>query len=204
MSHFLPIDINKFSFYEREKDSSGKYIKNKCWRDYFYYALHYLKPGEFNINHCPPIELEGKLGFRFSPVLAWTTLQFVRHQKFLKENNLALSVNGYRVNSWLNFFWYVISNLYVSKSKREKLLQYAIESVGSNEAVGLDIGMNYLNTLDHVMFVQGFDDNFFYIFDTRTIPGIKYERIHDTYPIYKIAINEVRKRILRVWLVENK
>jgi hypothetical protein len=204
MSHFLPIDIEKFDFYEREKNSDGSFVKNKCWRDYFYYALTYLEPEKFNTQVCPPTVLEGMLGFRFSPVLAWTMLQFVRHQEFLKQHDITLSVNYKKVNSWFNFFWYVITNLYVSNPQKVRLVEYAKQQVRVNNAVGLDIGMNYLNTLDHVMFVQGFDDEFFYIFDTRTIPGINYEKIYSQYPIYKIAIKEVKRKILRVWVVESK
>jgi hypothetical protein len=201
MSHFLPINTETFNFYEREKNSHGTYITNKCWRDYFYYALHYLYPEKFNNKICPPIELETKLGFRFSPVLAWTMLQFVRHQNFLKDNNVILSVSGKKLNSWVGFLWNVISTLYISSSRKNELIKYAMLSVVENKAVGLDIGMNYFNTLDHVMFVQGFDNEYFYVFDTRTIPGIKYEKIDNNKPIYRIDIKEVEKKILRVWVV---
>ena len=79
--------------------------------------------------------------------------------------------------------------------------------IKKGEVVGLDIAMFFGGLLDHILFVYGYDKSYFYVFDTRKVPLIQYEKItNDERFIMRISIDEVKKRwkrFSRVWEVKN-
>lgn len=80
----LSINLDRFGFVNREK-SGGKILKNRCGRDFLYYALHYLFPETYNPNALNPEEIERRrlFGARVPSWLAWLQAQFIKLPSFL-------------------------------------------------------------------------------------------------------------------------
>jgi hypothetical protein len=101
----LPTDIKKFGFVEREI-VNGKPLKNRCGRDFLYYALHYIYPEDFNPTNNNPeqIEAKGLFGIPVPAMFAWTQIQFIHLPEFLKSKSLSLEINNNLINSFWDFF----------------------------------------------------------------------------------------------------
>ncbi len=198
----LPIDIDTFGFVQRESHN-GVTVKYKCGRDFLYYALSYYFPSKFNrsFNNPEQIDKKGTFGFSVSTSFAWTMLQFIRMPKFLMENKLALSINQKKVSNYLGF----IKAMIFSRISYDKAVRLIEKKVNEGNVVGLDLALRFQGLEDHILFVYGYDEKDFYVFDTNKIPKLEYEKItEDERFIMKVSRDTVKKRwkmFSRVWEV---
>lgn len=196
----LPIKLDTFGFVKRET-CNGITVKYKCGRDFLYYVLTYYFPSKFNKNFNNPeqIDKSGFFGLHISVSFAWTMLQFIRMPKFLMKNGLALNINKRKVTSYFNF----IKAMIFSRISYDKAVELIEKNVNNGNAVGLDLALRFQGLEDHIMFVYGYDENNFYVFDTNKIPKLQYEKITDDERfIMRVSKGTVRKRwklFSRVW-----
>ncbi|MFA6257916.1 MAG: hypothetical protein WC671_02825 [Candidatus Paceibacterota bacterium] len=201
----LPIDLDSFGFIEREKNNSGKYILNRCGRDFLYYSLHYFYPDKYNSFSKNPqfIHKNNIFGLSTHPWLAFALLQFIYVPKVLKKENLKLLINDKMINSAIDFYRVLWRPLKIDIEKRIKEVESAIDQ---GFVVGIDISLYFFGIFDHVMFVYGCDEDNFYIFDTRKIKILEYEKMtKDNRYIMKLPKDIIRKRwslFGRIWLIK--
>jgi hypothetical protein len=192
-------------FIEREKDSEGEYIPNKCGRDFLYYALNHYFPGRFNPSDLNPerIDSHGLFGIPTSPNLAWTQVQFSKAPKYLKEQGLQLQINDQKIDGYLDF----VNAILFSRKQLEVALNDVAHSVDANIACGIDISLGMQGLLDHVVFVYGYDAENLYVVDTHNVPQLGYEQVDDRYPfLFKLSKKVVTEKWTafgRVWKVLN-
>lgn len=201
----LPIDLDTFGFVEREK-KNGVFVKYKCGRDFIYYALHFLLPSVFNAQSNNPVEIDRDRLFGVSPPFwgAWTQLQFFTMPALLRKHDLQLVINKREINTFTDFF----SVILFSKMEYSKAVSVMEQGVSLGHVVGMDIALRFAGLEDHVMFVYGYDETHWYVFDTHEVKGLEYEKItNDARYIMKISREEVQsrwKRFSRVWEVSKK
>jgi len=200
----LPIDIKRFGFVEREK-VNGTFLKNRCGRDFLYYALHYYYPEVFNPSCNNPEEIEEKrlFGKSVPAVFAWSQLQFISLPKFLRSKSLSLKISNRQINSFKDFF----NAILFSRITYEKAVSKIEVGVREGRVIGIDIAMAFNGLLDHMLFVYGYDDEFYYVCDTRKVPMIQYKKVDKNSDVYymKISKEEMRKRwkkFSRIWEIE--
>lgn len=200
----LPINLNTFGFVEREKNNSDEYVLNRCGRDFLYYSLHYFYPDKYNPSSKNPqfIQKNNIFGLSVHPWLAFTLLQFIYVPKLLNKKNLKLSINDRLINSAIDFYKVLPRPLKTDVEKRIKEVESAIDK---GFVVGIDISLYFFGMIDHVMFVYGYDEDNFFIFDTRKIKMLEYEKItEDDRYIMKLPKWVIRKRwsrFGRVWII---
>lgn len=196
----LPINLETFSFFVREK-SNGKYKKNKCGRDFLYYTLCYYGIAKESVLK---LESEKFFGMPVPSFLAWTQIQFLFVVKNLKSKNLYLRINNSDINSWCDF----VQVNFFSRINYNKAIQKIENCVNSRVACGIDIPIGLGGLLDHVIFVYGYDDENLYVFDTRKIPHLNYEKLtNDNRYFMKLSKNEIKNkwgRFGRVWEINKK
>jgi hypothetical protein len=198
----LPIDINAFGFVEREIVNNVT-IKYKCGRDFFYYALNYFMPKEFNKNQNFPTEIENKklFGLSVPTMFAWTMLQFYKVPKLFKEYSLRLSINNKKINTFFDF----VSAMIFSRISFNDAIQAVKQNISEGNVVGVDIALRLQGLEDHIMFVYGYNDNELYVFDTNKIPKLEYDRLtNDDRFIMKLPIDIIKKRwkmFSRIWII---
>jgi hypothetical protein len=202
ISHSLLKSLDEISFVEREK-VNGKYVKNRCGRDFLYYSLNYIYPNEFNSKVNNPVQIERKklFGWKISAFFAWTQLQFVYLPEFLRTKNLELFINKKEINTYYDFFDAIL----YSRIKVDKAINIIETRIKENKIVGLDIPIKFKGLLDHVMFVYAFDNEFFYVCDTNKVSGLNYEKIGTQNFFMKISKEEVRSKwntFARVWEID--
>ena len=196
----LPVDLDKFSFVEREK-VNGQTIKNRCGRDFLYYGLHYFFPDKFNAYNLNPVSIErNKLfGLKLPSLLMWTQLQFIWLPKYLKENNLKLIINNKEVNTFIDFF----NTILFSRISLSDAIAKIEKSIDDERVVGVDVGLKYGGLLDHTIFVYGYDADSFYVCDTHKAPLLEYTKLfEDNRYFMKLPKEVVKKRwtkFSRVW-----
>ncbi|HMP67453.1 MAG TPA: hypothetical protein PKA60_01765 [Candidatus Paceibacterota bacterium] len=195
----LPRSLDEFSFVEREV-VDGKTVKNRCGRDFLYYALHYYFPDKFNAINLNPVYMERNrfFGLRLPSWLMWTQLQFIYLPDYLKENNLKLFINTTAINSFWNLFNAMLFSR-ISLFDAERIVE---RSVDEERVVGVDIGLKYGGLLDHVIFVYGYDTGVFYVCDTHKVPMLEYTKLSNDYYFMRLPREVVRKRwsrFGRVW-----
>ena len=201
----LPIQLENFSFYNREKDKNGKNIKNKCGRDFLYYALVYYFPHEYGNGKITAYDLDhnGYFGIPVSFWLAWLQIQFLRMPKYLVSKNLLLAINKNNIRTFKDFF----TSILFSKNSFQQAINTVRKNIDTQVATGIDISIGIFGLLDHVLFVYGYDNEYLYVFETTKAP-IDYVSIDENFPlIKKISLKEVEKRWTRfgrVWTVEKK
>ena len=199
----LPINLNTFDFVEREF-VNGKKVKNKCGRDFLYYSLHYYFPDKFNRNqNNPPMIDQNKIfGFPVNALFAWTMIQFFKVPTLFEELELSLSINGRQIRTFRNF---ITSMINPNQKSAEEAIKEVEKLIDKGVAVGIDISMSFWGLLNHVIFVYGYDANYLYVFDTRQVEGLEYEKItEDDRYIMKISKDVIKKRWThfgRVWVV---
>ena len=209
-SKTLDIDLDTFGFVQREKSSDGKTLINQCGRDFFYYCLNFYFPEKFNPSMLNPkkIKERGIFGWSEIPVwLIWTGLSFKKVPTLFKKLGLSLSINNKKVTSYFQF----ILGLLPLRSKKhyDAAIKEIENAVDRNVAVGIDIALKLGGLVDHVMFVYGYDEENFYVFDTHQVDGLEYEKAtpeDDERYIMKLPRGTVKKRwtmFNRVWVVEN-
>ena len=199
----LPKPIEQIGFVEREKDN-GKSVKNKCGRDFLYYALNYYLPEKFNPQELSPTAIERKklFGLHLPSGLMWTQLQFLKLPSFLRQNGLVLSINNRKIDSFISFFVAILfSRLYISDA-----LQKVEEAVNKGKVSGIDIGLKFGGLLDHIIFVYGYDEEALYVLDTHKVPMLEYTKLTDDNRHFMKLPKEVIKkrwtRFGRVWEME--
>jgi len=198
MKHLL-VDLAAFSFFEREK-VKGKTLRNRCGRDFLFYALAFYYPEKFGKDKLTAYDLEhqGYFGISVPSYLAWTQIQFARVPKYFKKLELQLVINDCKIKTFTGF---VQAILFSRKSYEQAIIDIE-KIVDKNEVAGVDISIGYGGLLDHVLFVYGYDADNFYVFDTIKAP-IKYENISgENSLVLKLSKNEIKKRWTsfgRVW-----
>lgn len=199
----LPININTFGFVQREK-CNGISVKYKCGRDFLYYALNYYIPSEFNQNTNNPeqIERKGLFGLSVPTTFAWAMLQFAKMPELLKRHSLSMRINKRKIENFMDFVFAMLFSR-ISHDEAVKLIE---QNVDSGSVAGLDLALRFQGLEDHIMFVYGYDENNFYVFDTNKIPNLEYEKTTDDDKfIMKLPRSVVRarwKRFSRVWEVK--
>src|SRR3989344_694576 len=171
----LPINLNTFDFVEREC-INGKTVKNKCGRDFLYYGLHYYFPDQFNKNVNNPSQIDHKnlFGFPVNAIFAWSMIQFFKVPKLFKKLGLYLSINNKQIKTFWNFIISIISS---NKKSAEQAIHEVEKNIDMNFVAGIDISMGFWGLLNHVIFVYGYDEKNLYVFDTRQVGGLEYEKI---------------------------
>ncbi|MFA6177856.1 MAG: hypothetical protein WC694_03115 [Candidatus Paceibacterota bacterium] len=201
----LPINLDTFGFVEREKNNSGKYVLNRCGRDFLYYSLNYFHPDKYNSFAKNPqfIQKNNIFGLSTPPWLAFALLQFIYVPKELKKEKLELFINDKLINSVTNFYRVLWKPSRTDVGKRIKEVEFSIDK---GFVVGIDLSLFLFGIFDHVMFVYGYDEDNFYVFDTRKINKLEYEKItEDNRYIMRLPKDIVRKRwsfFGRVWIVK--
>lgn len=199
----LQVEINSIGFVQREK-INGDTVKNKCGRDFMYYALNYYLPRKFNPIDCSIVEIERSnlFGFSLPAFLAWTQLQFYKLPGFLKENDLVLKINSRVINNFFDFF----ESILFSRMTYDNAIKIIEHNVENGFVSGIDISLGFFGLLDHVMFVYGYDEDNLYVFDTQKVPHLNYVRMTEDNRYYmKLSKKEILERwsiFSRVWEVD--
>jgi len=197
----LPVDLNTFPFFEREK-KNGKMVRNRCGRDFIFYALAFYFPDKFGVSKTTAHDLEYKrhLGISVPAFLAWTQLQFCRVSKYLKTLGLRLVINNREIKSFSSF---VRATLF-SRMSYDRAILNIEQTVYRGEVVGVDISVGFGGLLDHVLFVYGYDADNLYVFETTDTP-IQYEDVSEGCArVMRLSKSEIKKRWTRfgrVWRV---
>lgn len=199
----LPININNFGFVKREVEK-GKFVRNRCGRDFLYYALHYYLPSRFNENINSPLDIERRkiFGMRVPSSLAWLQLQFYKVPRLLKQLSLQLIINDRVINS---FFAFIIATMPKRMVPVDSAIKKCEDAVNDGKVSGIDISLGFGGLLDHVMFVYGYDEDNLYVFDTHKVEGLEYEQLSGEKMIMKLPKSVIKKRWTgcgRVWIVE--
>lgn len=204
MKH-LPIAVSDWEFVSREKDSQGKPVIFRCGRDFIYYALHYYRPQLFNQATGGPQAIEHTIwGYHVPSFLLWTTFHLKQLPQLLRNNQLLLHINGQPVSSW----WQLIRLIFRKSTLTAEALDDAVAShISRSMVIGIDFSIKWFGLVDHVLFVYGYDDNYYYVFDTLQLPDLPYEKIpNETNMFYmklpKQAVYERLQPISRIWTVE--
>lgn len=202
MKH-LPINLDTFSFYSREV-VNGKVLKNRCGRDFLYYALVYKRNSEYGKGKIEANQLEqnGDFGVSVPAWLAWIQIQFMKVHKYLKKKDLYLKINNRRIYSFFTF----ISAILFSRISFQDAMLCVESNIDERFVVGIDVSIGFGGLLDHVMFVYGYDDKNLYVFETTNTP-INYTSISNKYPqVMQLPKAEIQKRWTRfgrVWEVKD-
>jgi len=160
-------------------------------------------PEEFNNTSNNPEKID-KLKLFGRPVsssFAWTQIQFANVANFLNQKDLKLTINDLDIKGYFSF---VGATLFARKEYNDaiKTVECAIDC---NEAVGIDISLGMSGLLDHVLFVYGYDDDNFYVFDTHRVSHLEYESIEGSnfyYRLSKKVVGSRWTRFGRVWSVK--
>ena len=201
----LNTDISDIGFIQREFDKDGRPQRNRCGRDFIYYALNFYNKEKFNSTTNNPVDLEvnHSLGLRLPWWLMWTQLQFLFLPGFLKREHLELTINGRLIGS---FFALLTTLSLPRKSNVHDRITEIERAVDRGYASGIDISLGLGGLLDHVMFVYGYDEDNLYVFDSHQVPNLEYEKItSDTRFFMKLPKSIVVKRWSgygRVWVVK--
>jgi len=195
---YLKKDSETLNLYEREK-INGRYVSNKCGRDFLYIASNYYLPEKFNQGG---LEFDNKkiLGIPVYSKLAWTQLQFYKIGNFLKDNNLLLEINNRKIEGFLDFTKAII----FSTTNLDKVFSVIEESVTNDIVCGIDISLGMGGLLDHVMFIYGFDEENLYVLDTHQVSKLEY-KLTDKPFVYKLPKTIIKKRWTRfgrIWVVK--
>lgn len=202
----LPINLETFGFVQREL-VDGKKLLNQCGRDFLYYVLHYYFPEKFNQENLNPREIKEKgiFGMRGVPVwLIWTGRSFNKIPKLFSSLKLSFSINGRKIENYFHFF---IAMLPLKVCSFEKSIEVAEKAIDQGKVAGIDISIRLGGLVDHVMFVYGYDNENFYVFDTNQVSGLEYVKLtpeEDNRFIMKLPKSVIKKRwtiFNRVWTI---
>lgn len=111
---------------------------------------------------------------------------------FLRSKSLFLKISNRQIDSFADFFNAII----FSRIAYEEAISKIEKGVREGKVIGIDIAMAFNELLDHMFFVYGYDDDFYYICDTRKVRLIQYEKVVENDDVYymKISKIEMRKR----------
>lgn len=194
----LDRDIDSFSFVQREK-KGDKTVSNKCGRDFLYYVMNFYLPDKYNKNVNSPEQIDkiGLFGVAMHPLFAWTQVQFFRAPRLFEKEGLLWYINDIKIKG----YWSFVYSILFSRKPYSEAISEIERSVNNNEAVGVDISLGMYGLLDHVLFVYGYDEDNFYVFDTHKVLGLEYEVIREN-NYFKLPKSVIKKRWTtfgRVW-----
>ena len=198
--------LSAFSFVSRER-RNGETTAFKCGRDFLYFALHFYEPEVFSAEKISPVEIDKQrlFGTPMPKWLAWTQLQFSNLPTFLKRQGYTLYINDKKISSYRVFVWATLfSGLKTRKVDPVKNIELLID-INVPCAIDLPIKKGLLVLVDHVLFVYGYDDEYLYVIDTLTVPGIGYEKVAGQAGLYRLpktVIEEKWSIFGRVWRLE--
>lgn len=197
-------NLDNVSFIDREIDTNGRPVKNRCGRDFIYYTLNYYYPNQYNSSACNPVQLEKNhlLGFSLPWWIMWAQLQFLYLPKFLSSLNLQLIID----NKVIKSFPSLLLALSIPKNSNvQDKIKEVEQAVDSGHASGIDISLGMNGLLDHVMFVYRYDESNFYVFDSHQVSNLEYEKADGENRYYmKLPKSIVIKRwskFGRVWII---
>lgn len=188
--------INDFNFVEREK-VNGKYISNKCGRDFLYFTLDFYNPKKYKYL----LDLDKELGYKIPPIFAWSLMQFVNIGSFLNKNKLKLFINNKIIYGFKEFF----DAITFSKISYKEAIKQIEDSIDSNIVSGVDVSIGFGGLLDHVIFVYGYDADNLYVLDTHIVKNLEYQKLHEKYFFMRLpkqVIKDRWTRFSRIWRVE--
>lgn len=198
--------LESFGFVERER-RNGKQLHFKCERDFLYFALNFYSPETFNATACNPeaIDRERLFGTPVPKYLAWTQIQYFDMPAFLRRQGLVLYINNWRIDSYFD----LMSALVFSRLPLSEAMHALEESIKNNVACAIDIPIDRKKfvLLDHVMFVYGYDEQYVYVLDTLTVPGLAYERVRNDLHYFRLPRTVIETNWClfgRVWRVEKE
>lgn len=196
--------IESFGFVERER-RNGKQLHFKCQRDFLYFSLNFYYPDTFNASACNPEEIDRTrlFGTPVPKYLAWTQIQYIKMPAFLRKHGLVLYINNWKITSYFD----LMSAIVFSRMPLGEAIHSLENAIKNNVACAIDIPIakKQFVLFDHVMFVYGYDENYVYIFDTLTVPGLAYERVRDDIHYFRLPRTVIQKNWClfgRVWRVE--
>ena len=198
-------NLDTVGFIKREFSAGGKPLKNRCGRDFIYYALNYYHPSQYNTNTNNAVQLEKNhsLGISLPWWLMWSQLQFLYLPKFLLSLNLQLNINGRVIKSFPSLF--MALSVPTSLNVNDKIREIE-QAVNNGYASGIDISIGLGGLLDHVLFVYGYDEYNFYVFDSHQVPKLEYEKITNNDQYYmklpKSVVTQRWSRFGRVWFLK--
>lgn len=205
--HSLQLDLESFGFVQREKRGDAA-VAFRCGRDFLYYVLHYYQPNKYNPQNLNPKQIEdvGVFGARLPWWFMWSSLQFTRVPKLMRDAGLELCINNRHIKSFASFFWSIAAPRRVSV---EDALRVVEDSIDKKEVVGIDISLGLFGLVDHILFVYAYDAENLYVFDTHDLgKKLEYEKLtpeSDNRFIMKLPKSIIRKRWTRfgrVWTVK--
>jgi hypothetical protein len=190
----LQLKVGEIGFVEREK-YKGEYVRNKCGRDFIYFALNFYHPNLFNptVNNPCSLESNGLLGLRIPSILSWTLLQFTKLHDFLTQQGLILTINDVSVRSFTSF----IRSILFSRKTYISAVREIEESIDQNMAVGVDLSLGFFGLNDHVMFVYGCDEDNLYVVDTHFVNEAGYEKSDISPNVYRLP----KKVLFQKWSI---
>lgn len=201
----LNANISDISFIKRECDKKGNTQRNRCGRDFIYYALNYYFKDKYNSTTNNPVELEvsHSLGLRLPWWLMWSQLQFLYLPGFMKREHLEFTINGKQIRS---FFSLLSAISWPQKSNVQDRIREIEKAVDGGYASGIDISLGMGGLLDHVMFVYGYDEVNLYVFDSHQVPHLEYQKMTSDDKFYfRLPKSIIAKRWTvfgRVWVVK--
>lgn len=200
----LSRNVSEIGFFERKK-VNGKYVINKCGRDFLYYALNFYRPNLFNSTTNNPNEVDKKklFGTPLPTWLAWTMIPLARAPKFFKSQGLQVVINEKKVSSFIG----LLDAILFSRKSYVDAIQNIEQCVDGNIACGIDLSIGLGGLWDHIVFVYGYDEESLYICDTHTalVEKLHYEKMPEGVFLFKLSKSEIKKRWTRfgrVWKVQ--
>lgn len=195
----LLINLDNFPFFKRER-VNGKDVRNRCGRDFLFYALAFYFPDKFGTDKITAHNLEhqGYFGISVPAYLAWTQIQFFKVPKYFEKLGLQLAINNHQIKSFRDFARAIL----FSRMSYENAIANIEKAVDMGRVAGVDISVGFWGLLDHVLFVYGYDAENIYVFETTSTP-IQYQNIDQKYQqLMRLSKDEIKKRWTkfgRVW-----
>ncbi|MFT5179828.1 MAG: hypothetical protein ACI9GH_000212 [Candidatus Paceibacteria bacterium] len=189
----LKINLNNFSFIERECSKNNKTKTNRCLRDFLYYALHFYYPKKFNNEelNAEKIEDQRLFGFKIKEGFPFGGGQYSKITPFLNENNLYLEVNNKKIRN----LWDFILAFFFKNLSYKKLIIFINKNIENNIPIGIDVPAGLV--MDHVMFVYKIDEKGIYLIDSHKAPNIPYTNISNESGKFVMFMNF--KDLKRIW-----
>lgn len=202
----MPIDTETFGFFHREHHY-GREVQNRCMRDFLCYSLEYYVPEHFGPDSISPkiVEKKNLFGLKLPENFMWTGLHLKYVPTLLSTYGLKLKINNKLVPSWWVCFTCLVNPRPISVDHAISILEHCVDN-GKTSAI--DVTFKKYGVDNHVMFVFGYDDDNFYVFDTHYVDDIGYTKVtghNDRRMIMRLPKEKVREkwtRRARVWVVE--
>lgn len=206
MSPGLPLP-NSFQLPVRERDRSGRPVKNMCGRDFLWLCLHRQSPRVWNVRDLPPRAVTEREIFG-PDVWPVTGIHLSNAPAALAENGLALRVNRYPVRGYRELV--AASICRGPHRKGDSAIAEIHDLVSRGVSCGINLPVAGLGLVTHLMFVAGFVGGGLVVLDTHVAPGIGYRKLtpaDDPRCAMLLSFEEVNRRwgrFARVFEVSEK